>query len=90
MNEEIKENDVNSEDIDDNVWRDEVKQELNEALSKFLPLTGSGGWGVKYINPIVETYEDGSVRLDENKAMGVVLYIQLHFDDEFNMELLDK
>ena len=90
MNEEIKEEDVNSEAIDDGAWRDSVKQELNEVLSKFLPLTESGGWGVKYINPIVETYEDGSAKLDENKAMGVVLYIQLHFENEFNMELVDK
>lgn len=71
-------------------WREGVKEEINDVLSKFLPITESGGWGIKYINPVVDSFEDGSVTVNEGKAVGAVMYIQLNFENEFTIETVDK
>lgn len=71
-------------------WRQEVKEELDEVTSKFLPLSESGGWGVKYIHPIKEKYEDGTVKRDGNKCTGAVMYIQFDFENTYDMEVVEK
>jgi hypothetical protein len=71
-------------------WREEVEGELKEVLKKFLPLSEQGGWGIKYIHPVTETYENGTVKYDENKCVGAMMYIQFEFEDTYNMEEVDK
>lgn len=71
-------------------WRQEVEEELNKVLAQFLPLSESGGWGIKYIHPVHEKYEDGTVKRDENKCEGAVMYIQFNFENTYNMEVIDK
>lgn len=71
-------------------WRQEVEEELRQVLSKFLPISESGGWGVKYIHPIEEKYEDGTVKRNENKCTGAVMYIQFDFENTYDMEIVEK
>jgi hypothetical protein len=75
---------------EDGGWCEEVKKEVEEVLSKFLPLTKNGGWGVKYTHPVQETYEDGTIKEDTKKATGVVMYIQMDFNNTFDIEVVNK
>lgn len=71
-------------------WTQEVEEELMNVLSKFLPLSKSGGWGIKYINPIIETYENGTAKRDENKCIGAVMYIQFDFENTYTIEETER
>ena len=67
-------------------WKQEVEEELKSVLSKFLPISKSGGWGIKYINPITETYENGTVKRNEKKCVGAIMYIQFDFEETYTIE----
>ena len=68
-------------ETNDEKWQDKVRAELIEAIDKFLALSATGGWALKYQHPVETQYEDGSKTYDNSKVTGVDLYIQFDFEN---------
>lgn len=64
-----------------NEWKDKVKTELIEVIDRFLEVAEAGAWGLKYINPVKESFEDGTKIYDKEKITGVDLFIQFNFEN---------
>lgn len=62
-------------------WQTKVRTELIEVIDKFLALSSTGGWAVKYRHPVKEQYEDGGKTYDNTKVDGADLFIQLEFEN---------
>lgn len=64
--------------MEDN-WKEQVRQDIIVALDKFLELSESGGWGIKYHNPAIGLHEDGTVIRNKEEVEAVDFYIQFVF-----------
>lgn len=62
-------------------WQDKVRSELIEVIDKFLALSTTGGWALKYQHPVKTQYEDGTKTHDTTKVNGVDLFIQFDFEN---------
>lgn len=60
-------------------WEAYVRNELNSLLDIYLPNTIAGNVGVKYAHPIIESYEDGTKKIDDKMAVGVNIHINFRF-----------
>ena len=71
-------------------WSESLISDLNDVISKFLPLSDQAAWSLKYHSPVLESYENGDVKLDESSCVGATMYIQFNFKDACSKELINN
>ena len=73
-------NNINKEEVVETTpWMLYVTNEVLALLKIFLPVAISGNVGLKYKNPVVESYETHTV-LDKTKAEAVAFTVVLEFE----------
>lgn len=60
-------------------WEDYVRREVNALLDIYLPDSIAGNVGIKYAHPVIESYEDGTKKINEDLAVGVNIHINFRF-----------
>ena len=56
-----------------------MRNEVGKLLDIYLPDAIGGVVGVKYVNPILNTYENGNKEYDKTKASGVQIILEFKF-----------
>lgn len=67
-----------------NTWAEFVKQEMIGYLNQFLPASKEGVIGIRYVNPVSQVYEGGTV-YDKNKAIGVQIITEFSFEEPIDI-----
>ena len=80
--EPMQENNIKEAD-----WTMALNKDINDALNRFMPISHQAGWAVKYHNKILETYENGTVKYDNDAIVGVTMYIQFDFVDTYKTSI---
>jgi hypothetical protein len=71
-------------------WEEYVRNEVNALLDIYLPDAIAGNVGIKYANPVIESYEDGTKKTDEDSAVGVNIHINFRFKGQIEIPKEDK
>jgi len=76
---------VTEEEVAYDIWEAYAEDQLKTIFDAFLPLSVGGGIRIEYTRAIKERYEDGTVKTDPTKAVGVKVYVELDFGGPVNI-----
>lgn len=67
-------------------WEEYVLNEANTVYRMYLPFSKSGAINIKYKHPVDYTLEDNTAVYKDNVCTGVVVTVELDFENELTIE----